>query len=209
MRNPPRILLTLLAVTVAVVAVAMVPADLLDMRTCGIGALSPDGRLLVYTVGEYDRDAGRTRTTVHLRDLDTGEQQILFTPVDRAGGFVFSPDSGTIAFTRAVDDGTEVWLMAADGTARRRVAGPGRFGGLVWAPGGDALAHVVSDRDPDYEGRPGEVTVADDLGWRHLGEGEREGMQRQLHVLNLATGEDRAHPTPDLDAREVAWSPDG
>jgi len=50
--------------------------------------------------------------------------------------------------------------------------------------------------------------VADDLGWRHLQHGEREGKLRRLHLLEVATGEDRALATPDLDVRSVAWSPD-
>lgn len=190
-------------------AAALVPAELYDLRTCGIGSLSPDGRLLIYTVGQYDREAGRVLETVHLRDLETGTRQVLFTPDDRAGGFAFAPDGTTVAFTRNSEQGTEVWLMQADGTNRRRVAGPGRFGALVWAPAGDRLAHIVDDRDPAYEGVPGLVTVADDIGWRHLAVGEREGVLRQLHILDLTTGEDQALPMPQLDARGLAWSPDG
>ncbi len=190
-------------------ASALMPGELQNLRTCGLGDLCPDGRRLVYTVGEYDAAADTVRRTVHLRDLQTGSQQILFTVEDRAGGFAFSPDGARLAFTRATVAGREVWLMNADGTGRRRVAGPGRFGALVWSPDGSALAHVVADRDPRYPGIPGRVTVADHLGWRHLHQGEREGRLRQLHLLDLGTGEDRALPTPALDVREVAWSPDG
>ncbi len=190
-------------------AAAMVPADLLEQRTCGIGALSPDGRLLVYSVGTHDVETSATRTTIHLHDLETGAGQILFAPEDRAGGFVFSPDGETLAFTRDTDEGTEIWFMDVDGTERRRIAGPGRYGSLIWSPDGASLAHVVSERIGDYEGLPGAVTAADHLGWRHLSVGEREGMIRQLHVVDVATGKDRAVPLPDHDVREAAWSPDG
>jgi len=188
---------------------AMVPVDLETMHDCGLGSLSPDGELLVYTITEFDRDTGGRRTTVHLVDLDTGDQQVLFTPDDRAGGFVFSPDGEEMVFTRGTESGTEVWLMNRDGGDRRRVTGAGRFGGLVWSPDGTALAHIVTDADPDYAGVPGRVTVAGNLGWRHLGDGEREGARRQLHVVDLTTGEDFALDTPGLDVREVVWSPDG
>ncbi len=187
---------------------SLVPDELYEQRSCGVGALSPDGRLLIYTVGQYDRAAGRLRETVHLRDLDGGGRQVLFTPDDRAGGFAFSPDGASVVFKRETENGTEVWLMRADGTERRRVAGPGLFGRLIWSPDGATLAHVVPARDPDYEGVPGLITVADDLGWRHLNHGEREGRLRRLHLLDLATGEDRAVASPHLDVRGVAWSPD-
>lgn len=190
-------------------AAAMVPAELLELRTCAVGALSPDGRLLVYMIGQYDEAQGRVQQTVHLRDLGTGARQVLFVPEDRAGGFSFAPDGATMAFTRRAEAGDEVWLMRADGTERRRVAGPGTFGKLNWSPDGTRLAHLVAVRDPGYEGVPGRITVADDLGWRHLDAGEREGRLRQLHILDLATGEDRPIATPDLDVRALAWSPAG
>jgi dipeptidyl aminopeptidase/acylaminoacyl peptidase len=190
-------------------ATALIPDDLYDQRTCAIGALSPDGRLLIYSVGRHEDRSGRPRETVHLRNLVDGGQQVLFTPDDRAGGFTFSPDGETIAFTRETDEGTEIWLMDADGTRRRLVAGPGVFGRLIWAPDGRALAHIVPSRDPGYEGVPGSITVADDLGWRHLHHGEREGRLRRLHLLDLETGEDRPVFSPHHDVRSVAWSPDG
>jgi dipeptidyl aminopeptidase/acylaminoacyl peptidase len=190
-------------------ASALTPTELFDLRTCKVEALSPDGRLLIYAIGEYARDRGSNRETVHLRDLQTGARQVLFTPDDRAGRFAFSPDGSSVVFTRGSEYGDEVWLMRADGTERRRVAGPGRFGALVWSPDGRMLAHLVPVRDDAYEGVPGRITVADDLGWRHLTQGEREGRLRQLHLLDLATGEDHVRATPDLDVRALAWSPDG
>jgi dipeptidyl aminopeptidase/acylaminoacyl peptidase len=196
-------------ILLAVPAAALLPDDLYDQRSCAIGDLSPDGHLLVYSVGVYDRAADTVRSTVHLHDLRTGARQVLFAPDDRASGFAFSPDGASVAFTRATDQGTELWLMKSDGTDRRRIAGPGRFGALNWSPDGTHLAHVVQERAADYAGIPGRVTVAEDLGWRHLSVGEREGMIRQLHVLDVATGEDRPRPLPGRDVRELAWSPDG
>ena len=190
-------------------AACLIPADLHELRTCAIGALSADGRFLIYTVGHHDARDGRLLETVHMRDLAGGGQQVLFTPDDRAGGFAFSPDGRTVVFTRGTDLGTEVWLMGRDGTQRRRVAGPGIYGKLLWSPDGTTLAHIVPARDPDYEGVPGLITVADDLGWRHLHHGEREGRLRRLHLLDLETGEDRAVFSPQLDVRSAAWSPDG
>jgi len=202
MRVPAVLCLMILALGATFPASALVPSDLLDMRSCGIGALSPDGRFLIYTVSDHDQ------TTVHWRDLESDAQQVLFTPDDRANGFCYSPDGRTIAFKRRTDQGTEVWLMGADGSQRRRVAGPGRFGALNWSPDGRFLAHLVSDLDPEYEGRPGTVTVADGFGWRHLGQGEREGRIQQLHLVELATGEDRILAAADLDVRGLSWSPD-
>jgi dipeptidyl aminopeptidase/acylaminoacyl peptidase len=191
-------------------AAALVPDDLASMRACSIGSLSPDGHSLIYSVSEPDLEAGARRTTVHMVDLEQGDHRVLFTPDDAARAFAFSPDGQRVAFLRDTEAGAEVWLMDAGGGQRRRVAGPGRFGGtLHWSPGGQALAHVTVDEQAGYEGVPGRITVADHLGWRHLSLGERAGSLRQLHLVDLTTGEDVALPTPGLDVREVAWAPDG
>lgn len=208
MRTHPKLTFAITLVALASTATAMVPADLYDMRTCGIGDLSPDGTLLIYHVDIYDRSANQTQPTVYLRDLESGEERVVFSAEDRARGFRFSPDGNKVVFQRETDEGTEVWLMAADGSGRRLVAGPGSYGGFVWSPDGAALAHIVHDADTGYDGVPGVVTVADDLGWRHLSRGEREGAIGRLHVLDPVTGENTPVTTLDLDVREVAWSPD-
>jgi len=60
--------IALVAIAITTInATAMVPADLYDMRTCGIGDLSPDGTLLIYHVGIYDRFSNQTQPTVYLR----------------------------------------------------------------------------------------------------------------------------------------------
>ena len=110
-----RLLLILATASLAMPAGALVPDDLLDLRTCRLQALSPDGTRLIYSVASYDRETGQDRTTVYSRDLDQGREQVLFAPDDQAGGFVFSPDGFQLVFTRTTDVGTEVWLMGVGG----------------------------------------------------------------------------------------------
>ncbi len=188
---------------------ALQPRDLYNLQKVGIGALSPDGRRLIYTRSSFDQVSDRANTTVILRDLDTGKDTVLFTPDDAATGFVWSPDGNVVVYTRPAAGATrEVWLMDAAGGERRLLAPAGQYGPFVWAPDGHALAHVVPNTVGRYAGVPDAIIVADDLGYRHLDVGYREGTLKQLHVIDVATGEDTTIPTTALDVREVAWSPD-
>jgi len=197
----------LLFALAAAPALALHPHDLYEMRSVAIGDLSPDGTRLIYSVSAHDHERDATRTTVTLRNLETGQETVLFTPEDEATGFAWRPDGLAVAYRRAGADGTEVWLMDAGGANRRRIAGAGEWGRLVWAPDGSALAHIVDDAVTRVPVQPG-VVVADDLGYRHLHHGYRGADLGQLHILDVATGQDLHVVTPDLDVRQVAWSPD-
>jgi dipeptidyl aminopeptidase/acylaminoacyl peptidase len=208
-----RLILQLLLALVAAAAVAMVPEDILDIRSAEMGDLSPDGRYLLYGIGTWDRDKETRLRTQYRRDLVTGEDLVIFTPADRSWGAVWRPDGQAIAYKRNTDDGVEIWLMAADGSERRRISdGPGSFGPLHWSLDGTALAWV-SSAQPTTEGGPrggleGRYIIADHAGYRHLGEGFRRGKLGQLFVMDLANGQSRRLVDADLDVRSLSWSPD-
>lgn len=198
---------TLLA---AALAAAMVPEDLRAMRSVAVEDLAPDGRLLLYTVTAWDAEAGRRTTSLLRRDLETGEELLLFTPADRAHSARWRPDGRAVAYLHDTDDGAEVWLMDADGGERRRVgAASGRPGAPVWSPDGSALAWVVQAQVCEYAGTPEVRVVADDLSYRHLNVGYREGRLGQVHLMELADGEASRLMESPLDVRGISWSPDG
>ncbi len=188
---------------------AMVPEDLLTMRSVALQGVSPKGDYLIYSIAAWDETSRSQKSTIYRRDLVTGKDQLLFTPEDNSWSPVIRPDGAAIAYLRTVDEGTEIWLMDDKGGARERLSnGPGSFGGLHWAPDGTAVAWVSSGQAGDYEGAPGHYVVADDIGFRHLGDGYRQGALRQLFVMDLANGDARRLVNGDLDVRSLSWSPD-
>ncbi len=99
-------------VVAASAARAMVPGDLLDLRTAHVQDLSPDGRWLLYTLSAWDDGAARSRTTLYRRNLDTGKDLLIFTPEDQAHGRGVAPrrrggglPAGHGRGSRAVADG--------------------------------------------------------------------------------------------------------
>ncbi len=190
-------------------AVAMVPEDIFDIRTVQPADLSPDGRYLLYRLGEWDTESQQRRSVWYRRDLQTEEDLLLFTSADQASDLVWRPDGEAIAYLRHGDAGTEIWLMDADGGDRHRIdQGTGPRGKLHWAPDGSALAWIATAGVGNYDGVANAVVVADDLSYRHLGEGYREGRLRQLYVMNPTDGTPRRLLDAELDVRALAWSPD-
>jgi dipeptidyl aminopeptidase/acylaminoacyl peptidase len=188
---------------------AMVPEDLLGMRSVSLAAVSPTGEFLVYGIGAWDEGARAATSTLYRRDLYTSRDQLLFAPADKSRGPAIRPDGGAIAYLRSTDQGTEIWLMDARGGDRHRLGqGAGDFSSLYWSPDGTALAWIGSSRSGSYPGEPGHFAVADNIGYRHLGTGYREGELRQLFVMDLANGEARRLVEDELDVRSLSWSPD-
>ncbi len=191
-------------------AVAMIPEDILTLKSVQLVDLSPDGKNLLFNVTAWDGELGENRTTLYSRDLDSGVDLVLFTPEDRSRSAVWRPDGMAIAFLRGSGQEGEIWVMDADGGNRHRLSsGSGPFGDPQWSPDGSALAWITSREVGSYEGIPGQYVVADGIGYRHLGDGYRHGNLRQLFVLDTADGMPVRLVDTELDVRSFSWSPDG
>ena len=203
-------------------AEAMVPEDILTMRSVSLLDVAPDGSYLLYGIGAWDAAERALTTTIYRRDLVTGRDQLLFTPSEGASAPAIRPDGAAIAYLRREESGQQAWLMDANGGGRRQLSHDvGPFGSLHWAPDGSAVAWIAAAADSSsesvYAGEPGHFVVADDLAYRHLGDGYREGQLAALYVMDLANGDtrrlaggpaDTSAGAPGLDVRDLSWSPD-
>ncbi|RKZ17908.1 hypothetical protein DRQ50_04535 [bacterium] len=212
--NPMRplktiVMIVLVGLVLTATAVAMVPEDIFSMRQVAVGDVSPDGRFMFYSLTAWDDEAASRSTTIYRRDLASGEDLLIFTPEDRAGGPVWGPDGRKVAYRRRTDEGGEIWLMAGDGAERRRLGSAPGADVLQWSPDGETVAWIAGAQVGSYDGKPGERVVADDLGYRHLNAGYREGELAQLFIMDLDDGRPRQLVAEPLDVRDLAWSPDG
>lgn len=107
-------------------------------------AVSPDGRLVVYTTG--------TEGSPELRvlDLESGEDRVLLS--DKEGSHAaWAFDGERIAFANDSDGGS-VWITDADGSYTNLASRSG--GEPAWTPDGGLLVADVPPSGPGYNGDP-------------------------------------------------------
>ena len=103
----------------------------------GNPAWSPDRKRILFS----SRRDGQSQNDLYTMDADGGSvSRLTETPDAGEWSAKFSKDGAQIAFIRQAPDGWSVWLMRADGSGQRRLAGPYPFAEFpAWAPNGHEL----------------------------------------------------------------------
>jgi dipeptidyl aminopeptidase/acylaminoacyl peptidase len=122
--------------------------DLLKVRRVDNPRVSPDGRHVVFTIGDVNYDANRVVTQIYVTSIDGGEIKRLTSAESSSTAPSWSPDGKKIAYT----NGGQIWVMDHDGDHKEQVtkistgaAGP------VWSPDGKWIA-FTSDVYADCNG---------------------------------------------------------
>jgi Tol biopolymer transport system component/tRNA A-37 threonylcarbamoyl transferase component Bud32 len=194
----------------------------LERLTTGPG---PDASPSVARDGSIAFANERSRSTLILQDLASGQTREVLAHSSIIWGPAFSPDGNEIAFSRAETDGSwHIWIAAAQGGAARRLtSGPlpeiyPRFtadGSAVvyntWSSGPDRVWRVpraggpavaltpMRDRSDQY------ADISPD--GRRLAFARTEKEQTRLYVASLNGGE--ARRLTDSPSTLPRWSPDG
>jgi dipeptidyl aminopeptidase/acylaminoacyl peptidase len=119
--------------------------DLLKIRRVGDPQVSPDGKRVVFTIGDVNFDANRTVTQIYIMSSAGGDMKQLTSGTGSASSPRWSPDGKKIAYVT----GGQVWVMEPDGSNKEQVTKISTgAGGPVWSPDGHWLA-FVSDVYPE------------------------------------------------------------
>ena len=191
--------------------------------------ISPDGTRVLYTVATPDLSANRTARDVWMVTIATGETRNL-TNNGRDGSARWSPDGKTIAFISTRSNGTQLYLMNADGGGdpKQITSFSSDVDNIVWAPDGRSIA-FIADVFPDCtddgcnksrtearDKNPVKARVYDRLLFRHWTSWS-DGTRRHLFVVPVAGGTPRdltAGADYDVPPREregphpIAFAPD-
>lgn len=111
--------------------------DLLNVKRVGDPQLSPDGRVVAFTVGTVNKPENRVVTHIYTVNLDgTGLKQITNGNASHSSPR-WSPDGKLIAFTT----GGQIWTMEPDGGDRKQITKISTSAGNpVWSPDGKWIA---------------------------------------------------------------------
>ena len=193
----------LVALIVTAPAGAQTIDDLVSLKRAGAPAISPDGRLVAYTVREANWDENRYDTQIWLADARTGETRRLTTAVKSSTQPAWSPDGRWLAFVSDRTDTRQLYRISTDGGEAERLTsvedGVNQF---AWAPDGRALAFTMIEPLPaalkERAEKYGEMTIED-----------QDHRMVHLHHFDLETRETRPLTTGGFVVGSFAWSPDG
>jgi dipeptidyl aminopeptidase/acylaminoacyl peptidase len=193
-------------------------SSIYDIKSLNSAVVSPDGTSIVYVVGQVDRKTGFNVGHLWRCDIDGGNQRQITQSGASNGDPVWSPDGSSIAYVSLRDGdhpGAIAVLPLSGGESRivtRHVATPSS---LAWSPDGRSIAYAV-EVDPDnLEEKPKDknaapaVIVVDRLDYKLDGRGAYNTTRRQVHVVDVESGERRRLTGPDVHHGRPIWSPDG
>lgn len=201
--------------------------DLAAVRQVSDPHLSPDGRLVLYSVRSTNVDFNRSTLRTFLIPTD-GSAPARGFPDDTtsAAEARFSPDGRRVAYIHA----GQLWVSNINGTQRRALTRLwGGATGPKWAPGGDRIAFTSrvypgcatdrcnADSALAMDRLPSRVRQYEQLLYRQWDRWE-DGTRSHLFVVNLARPEPRdlvpgqrlhVPPMPFGGSASYDWSHDG
>jgi uncharacterized protein (TIGR01244 family) len=203
-------------VLTAVLALLAVPAvtaraqtgptvdQLIGLKRAGSPAISPDGKLVAYTVREPNWDENSYETEIWLVDVATAKARQLTNAKKSSSAPDWSPDGSRIAFLSDRSDKQQIWLISPLlGEAEQLTSEEDGVGGtFAWSPDGRQIAFTKaepkSDAAKDRDKKYGEFEVVD-------------ADQRLTHLwaIDLESKKARRLTQGAFTVGGFDWSPDG
>ena len=144
--------LALLVLALAAPALAQKPFDvdaLMKLARVSDPQVSPDGRMVAFTVQTVDLAANKKPTNIYVVPVAGGEPARITSAGTVNERPRWSPDSKSIAFISDRGGSAQVWLMAPDGSNARQVTSLAtEAGGVLYSPDGKNLV-FTSEVYPD------------------------------------------------------------
>nr|MBA3805054.1 S9 family peptidase [Acidobacteriota bacterium] len=198
--------------------------DLLKVRRISDPQISPDGRMVAFTITDPDKTANKSKTQIHLIAVEGGEPRQLTSGDQSSESPRWSPDGKSLAY---ISD-SQVWMIdVASGEKKKMTSISTGADVPVWSPGGKFIA-FTSDVYPECtndecnrkrvqqaDESKVKAKVADRLLYRHW-KTWKEGKRSHVFIASMDGGAARDLTPGDSDAPpfslggppEYAFSPD-
>jgi dipeptidyl aminopeptidase/acylaminoacyl peptidase len=200
---------TVAAATTAVHAQLALPKvaptvdQVLSLKRVASPAISPDGRLVAYTVRETNWDDNAYETEIWIVDGAGGTPRQLTNAKKSSRAPAWSPNGTRLAFISDRSDKSQIYVInPTAGEAEAVTSLEDGVNSFEWAPDGKRIAFTAAEQKSaalkDREKKYGEFKVV-----------EQDYRMSQLFVLDLDTKRTRPLVSGAFTVGSFAWSPDG
>jgi dipeptidyl aminopeptidase/acylaminoacyl peptidase len=181
----------------------------LNLKSVSSPRISPDGRLIAYTVNETNWEENAYETEVWIAVVATADNYQLTNAKKSSSNPQWSPDGKWIAFTSDRDGKNQLYLIRpAGGEARQITKHEQGVNSFHWAPDGRSIAFTSTDAESkamkDRKEKYGDYEVVD-----------REYQMTHLWLLSLPADMNDSIPKPkkftkgsSYTVAGFSWSPD-
>ena len=214
--NPEKVMrnLTLLIVFVLAVPVAgqerraMTTDDGLDMVQVGGAMISPDGSWVLFSKSELSWEENERKTTWWRVSAEGGEPY-RYIGDDGGGNFQFSPDGSRLAFTRSVDDESQLFLLpTTGGEAVQLSEHETSIGSYAWSEDGSKIIFVATEPRTDEEEEAREAGY-DAIFVDEGPNGQQSGNWNNLWLIEVESGAERRLTDTDHRIGSFSVAPNG
>ncbi|MBZ5495020.1 MAG: S9 family peptidase [Acidobacteriia bacterium] len=203
--------------------------DLIAFGRVGDPQVSPDGKVVAFSVTRYDLAKNAGNSDVWIVPIAGGAARQLTQSEKRDNNARWSPDGKKLAFISSRDGSPQVWILdVASGEARKLTSISTGADGVIWSQDGNNLA-FTSDVYPDCrddacnaqrekaaESSKVKAKIFDHLLYRHW-DAWKDGKRTHIFVVPAAGGTARDLTPGDYDAppfslggpTDYDFSPDG
>ena len=177
--------------------------QLIALKRVGSPAISPDGKLVAYTVREVNWDENAYETEIWIADVAAGTNRQLTNGKKSSGSPKWSPDGARIAFTSDRSDKQQIWLIRPSfGEAEQLTREDEGVGSFAWSPDGKQIAFTMTDPKPeawkDRDKKYGEFESVDE-----------DQRLTHLWVIDVESKKTKRLTKGSFTVGSFDWSPDG
>jgi dipeptidyl aminopeptidase/acylaminoacyl peptidase len=193
--------------------------DYFNFKFVGDPELSPDGKLLAYTVTRIDRAANRRMTAIWLAPVDGSAPPRQLTASHLSSSAPrWRPDGRVLAFTGARpvpgDDAAgrpQFYLLDLTGGEPRRLTSlPNGAIGCEWSPDGSRVLCLSRTGPSDRKAPSSDVRHYTGLSYKFNDSGWFDDKKSHLYVIDATTGKASQITSGDgWNDAQPEWSPDG